>query len=170
MHREQFYKEASVCKRVKQNRIALLRGLLLVLSIKFRFFFGYFPQCWSVWAQPSLLFQSISKCWGLSPVTGLGTADSVYRVGYSQCAQANITKTEWIFDEDVTCFSICLHKDVSLFYAFMLLVRCLIISEATASTNIHFSFISKIHFPANLAIHQTGREVICLARKLIPND
>ena len=99
-------------------------------TIKFRFFFGYFPQCWSVWAQPSLLFQSISKCWGLSPVTGLGTADSVYRVGYSQCAQANITKTEWIFDEDVTCFSICLHKDVSLFYAFMLLVRCLIISEA----------------------------------------
>ena len=29
MHREQFYKEASVYKRVKQNRIALLRGLLL---------------------------------------------------------------------------------------------------------------------------------------------
>lgn len=40
MHREQFYKEASVYKRVKQNRIALLRGLLL--SIKFRFFLVIF--------------------------------------------------------------------------------------------------------------------------------
>lgn len=97
--------------------------------VKFRFLFARFPQCRSVWAQPSLLLQSVSKTRRALTVIDLGAADSPSEVA----CQILPMRTRLVRERENHGNCMNVYEDVTffcyaigfLFVAFMLLWSCL---------------------------------------------
>lgn len=105
--------------------------------VKFRFLFARVPQCRSVWAQPSLLLQSISKTRRAFTLIDLGAADSPWEVACPILSMRTRLVKERERENHGNCMNVYWRRYLVLLRNRFLvrclnafLLRCLIISEA----------------------------------------